>query len=89
MTYTVTKHGKEYRIPERMMLPIRRYVDEHTPFGDFLTAVFSNDFAEAVVRADSENAFALQAYAMYLYNEVPSACWGSKEKVAAWLKPHA
>jgi len=72
-------------IPRRMMEGLRRYIEGHCPVGDFLTAVLENNLSEAVGRADDENASNLAAYIGYLYNEAPSQCWGSPEKVSAWL----
>jgi len=82
------KHRYEFRnwhIPERMMDGLCRYIEEHCPVGDFLTAVLSNDLTEAVNLADDENMANLPAYVVYLYNIAPSQCWGSREKVSAWL----
>ena len=77
---------REYHIPEYMMAGITRYIEKHQPSGDFLMAVFRNDFNEACARADPVNAANLKAYMGYLNNEAPSACWGSPEKVKAWLE---
>jgi len=59
--------------------------DHKRPVGDFLTAVLHNNLTEAVARADDENIKNLPAFVGYLYNEAPSLCWGSKERVAEWL----
>ena len=77
---------RQWTIPARMMQALTRYVDDHCPVGDFLTAVLRNDLREACGRADEENLANLPAFVAYLYNEAPAACWGSAEKVAAWLK---
>jgi hypothetical protein len=66
---------------------IRRYADDHCPTGGFLEAVLSNDLAEAFRRADKDNRDAMFEIVMYCYNEIPSDCWGSPEKVRSWLKP--
>jgi hypothetical protein len=68
-----------------MLAAIRRYVDDRIPPGDFLTAVICNDLKEACGRADDENMLVLPAYVAYFYNEAPSACWGSAQKMEAWL----
>jgi hypothetical protein len=62
------------------------YINHHTPVGSFLTAVLANDLREAVGRADSRNLPLLPLYVQYLYNEAPSACWGSLERVGQWLE---
>ena len=77
---------REYYIPERMMESLERYVKDQVLPGDFLRAVISNDLTEAVGRADEENLRNLPAYIGYLYNEAPSRCWGSKERMEEWVK---
>ena len=81
-----TSHSGKYYIPARMMEGIIRYIDKRIKPGDFLTAVITNDLTEAVSRADEENMQNLPAYVNYFYNEAPSPCWGSKEKMEEWLK---
>ncbi|MCR4300672.1 MAG: hypothetical protein NUV51_03605 [Sulfuricaulis sp.] len=76
---------RDWYIPDRMMEALTRYVEQHVPTGDFLLAVLENNLSEAVGRADDENLQNLPAYVAYLYNEVPSTCHGSPEKVTAWL----
>ncbi len=90
MTGTESQNEMVYRfrdfyIPARMMSGIRRYIDDGTPTGDFLRAVIGNDLQEAVGRADDENLANLPAYIGYFYNEAPLPCWGSKEKMQAWI----
>ncbi len=65
---------------------LERYVEHRIPVGDFLTAVLSNDLATAVAHADDQNIWLIPIYMMWLFNEAPSQCHGSREKVAAWLK---
>lgn len=73
-------------IPERMMAGIRRYIDHGIEPGHFLTAVICNDLREAVARADSENVLLLREYVLFFYNDAPSQCWGSAEKMQAWMQ---
>ena len=77
---------RDYYIPERMMESLQRYIEHKVPLGGFLTAVICNDLAEACKRADEENLENLPAFVAYLYNEAPSQCWGSEEKMNAWLE---
>lgn len=76
----------QYYIPERMMGGIIRYIEDGIIPGGFLQAVVSNDLKEAVGRADEENMANLPAYVAYFYNEAPSQCWGSEEKMLRWGK---
>lgn len=64
-----------------------RYAQGGVPVGGFLYAVLTNNLFDAVGRADSENRATLKEILAYVYNEPPSPCWGSPEKVRAWLKP--
>jgi hypothetical protein len=72
-------------IPARMMIALRAYVDEGKRPGNFLQAVLSNDLAAAVASADSENLDNLPAFVDFVYNELPSAAWRSREKMEAWI----
>ena len=73
-------------IPERMLPALNRYVKHGIVPGSFLYAVLCNDLKEAVACADDENIQQLPEYVRYLYNNVPSPCWGSVERVNAWIK---
>ena len=75
---------REFYIPERMMGGIRRYIDHGIIPGDFLQAVITNDLRRACAAADDENLKNLAAFIAYFYNEAPSACWGSPEKMKRW-----
>lgn len=75
----------ENGIPGYMHDGVLQYVLNHRACGDFFMAVVSNDLKEACGRADHNNQFLLFDYVRFLYNSVPSGCWGSKEKVTKWL----
>lgn len=77
---------RSYEIPERMMGGIARYIEQGIIPGSFLTAVICNDLADAVGRADEENMANLPAYVAYFDNEAPATCWGSRERMAAWVE---
>lgn len=74
------------------MIPplIKRAIDKHAlegrPCGHFVTAVLENDLTEAVARADENSLAALYEIVIYCCNYIPSNCWGSKEKVKAWIE---
>lgn len=73
-------------IPALTIQGIKRYVEHHIPPGDFLRAVLENNLKESFGRADEYNKVALFDIVKYCYLEIPSNCWGSKEKVSAWLE---
>lgn len=69
-----------------MLDSLRLYVFEHLPPGQFLTAVLSNDLNGAIAHADDTRMAALKRIVQFVYNDLPSQCWGSKEKVDRWLR---
>ena len=73
------------QIPPHMMAALRRYLDKHSPVGDFLTAVLRNDLQGACDLADDTNIEIIPVYCAYLYNEAPGQSWGSVENHRAWL----
>lgn len=81
------KEDTFYRvIPAQLLESLERYEKEHVPTGGFLRAVLSNDLAEAALRADEYNRQILQQLIVYIHNEMPQECWGSPEKVRAWIE---
>jgi len=75
----------DYERIEHLMPSLRRYIDNRIPTGGFLEAVLSNDLREAVGRADDENMWLIPIICTWLWNDAPSACWGSPAKVSQWL----
>jgi hypothetical protein len=73
-------------LPPRMWGGIERYLAHGIPPGHFLTAILEGDLFESCSRADDENISMLSQYARFLYNCVPGGCYGSKQKVEAWIK---
>ncbi len=65
---------------------IDNYVERRIPPGGFLYAILSNNFMDAVMKADDRNINCLVDIAKYLYNDTPSDCWGSIDNVENWLK---
>ena len=80
-------HFRNWYIREDMYEAILRYEDHRIKPGDFLTAVICNDLCGAWGSADDENLANLPAFVAYFYNEAPSECWGSRERMLAWLRP--
>jgi hypothetical protein len=73
------------RIPPDTLDGLARYVNHAIEPGSFLTAVLENDLREACARADLDNMRSLVALVCFCYNNIPSAAWGSPERVEAWL----
>ncbi len=76
------------RIPDYMQEGLAAYIDQGRQPGDFLEAVLCNDLRGAVQNADSQNILVLPAYVAFLYNEAPGNCWGTHDRVDAWLEHH-
>ena len=72
-------------IPELTLGGLDRYVNNKIAPGGFLTAVLCNDLFGAFAKADNWNQAAMFDICRYIYNDLPSVCWGSKEKMEAWL----
>lgn len=81
ITYTFGR----FHIPDYMMDGINRYIHEGIKPGSFLTAIICNDLTEAVAQADANNLSDIPAFVSYFYNETPSPCWGSADKMNNWL----
>ena len=64
------------------------YISDGIPPGGFLMAILTNDLREAVGHADHINLRLIPEYVSYLWNDCPSVCWGSPEKVEGWLAHH-
>lgn len=73
-------------IPLRMHGGLIRWILDGIKPGHFLTAVIENNLSESISRGDEINIALLQNYVKFLYNDAPSNCWGSKEKVELWAQ---
>lgn len=74
------------QIGEPILKGINRFVLLHEGKGDFITAVLCNDLREAFARADHLNQKVLFQIVSYCHNQIPGNCWGSPEKVKAWIE---
>lgn len=72
-------------IPDYMQVALIKYVNNGRPVGDFLTALMSNDLRGACGNADDTNLPLIPVYNAWLYNRAPGGCYGSPEKVRAWI----
>lgn len=72
-------------VPPHMQGGISRYLEQGIPGGSFQTAVFSNDFLGACIRADDNNKRHLASYGEFL-QYCPHGSYGSKSAVVAWEK---
>ena len=91
ITYDLARIFADNPLDPRLIHPstldaLERYVEHGIPPGDFLQAVLSNDLVDAVQRADANNQRALLALVQYVYNEVPSDCYGNREVIEARIR---
>lgn len=68
---------------------VKLYIENRIEPGSFLCALMENDLKEACARADDVNRHMLFEIVNWFYNEAPSTCWGSREKVKRWLEDAA
>jgi hypothetical protein len=65
---------------------LNRYFNDHIETGGFLRSVLENDLRGACARAaDVGTRWALFELVTYIELMAPAECWGSPEKVKAWL----
>lgn len=69
-----------------MAQAVEYYIENGIQPGGFLSAVLSNDFIEAVGRADEENSNNLREWGVFLYNHLPVESYGSTENYTNWIK---
>lgn len=72
-------------LPSGLRGGAQRYIEHGILPGEFLTAVLCNDLREAFAYADDANREQLYEIVRFFWNEAPSACWGSTEKMDKWL----
>lgn len=73
-------------LPEHMWGGMKRYLENGIMPGSFLTAVLLNDLKGALGQADHINRNRLHDIVTFLYNYAPGTCWGSPDKVNAWVE---
>ena len=73
------------KLPEHMRAGAEGYVERGEEPGGFLFAVLCNNLVDAFGKADETNFARLSDWAEWLWNEAPSTCWGSKERVNDWI----
>lgn len=78
-------HPYNQQVPPEIIESLERYVNDKLQTGSFLHAVLENNLTEALGRADHKNIVCIWAIMNYVYNELPSVCWGNPDKVKAWL----
>ena len=73
-------------LPESLQESLNAYADTGRPTGGFLEACIDNDLRAAVLHADETSFAAIPAIVGFLYNEMPSGCWGKQGAFSAWVE---
>ena len=76
----------ELQMPLGAVETLERYRDRGIPTGSCFEAILSNDLQESFARADIHTRAAMFHIVSWIYNYMPSAAHGSRERVAEWLK---
>jgi hypothetical protein len=71
-------------VPPIVKHALDAWAESAQPPGQFCIAVLENKLQEAYARADDACLANMHAIVLYVYNELPSGCWGDPEKVKAW-----
>jgi hypothetical protein len=72
------------KIPSHLLQALVHWGQKECCTGDFLAAVLSNDLMGAIGRADEHSLAAIRYITMFVYNELPRDCHGSKDRVKQW-----
>ena len=75
----------ETGVPAHIRNGLIEYIVRRRMPGGFLTAVLENNLTQACFRADALNIHSLRPIVGFLYNYSPGVCWGSPDKVKAWV----
>lgn len=74
-----------FRSYEAAIESIDLYISHRAHPGSQTMAMLENDLREAFGCADDIRRTVIFSILNYLWNDVDFRCWGSKERVAAWL----
>lgn len=78
-------HLDDPDVPKHMINGIRTYLEHGIPPGSFLRAFLEGDLFKAAMHADQTNQIALFILARWVLSYMPIACYGSPERVEAWV----
>lgn len=76
-------------VPTRTLLGLTNFSKAGLEPGDFLYAVLTKDYERMLALGDAENLEKLPAIMSFCVNMIPAGCWGSREKVDAWVRRFA
>ena len=82
----VVARALEVGVPEHLVSGLALYLIKGIEPGGFMMAVLQNDLMGAFSRADINSRAGLWELVMFLYNDAPRNCYGSREVIEAWMK---
>ena len=85
----VTERLESQKFPHSVSHTIELYLFSQYDPGKGLKAILSNDLFDAVSYCDDMTIENLAKIVRFFHNYTPSFCWGTKEKVDAWLDGEA
>ncbi len=71
-------------IPPMVLRALLRHWRRGMETGRFVRSCLENELVSAIGRADEDSFRAIREIVMFLYNDLPTAAWGSQENVEAW-----
>lgn len=71
-------------LPQCKRAAIDQYVEDGTDPGHFLGACLANDLQGAYGHADNWGLELIPVIVKYIYNRIPSFCWGDWDTVKNW-----
>ena len=74
-----------YKIPDRTLGSLERYVNHKICPGSFLKSVLENKLDSSIANADSENKEGLSQLVVFIHSQIPGECWGNEKAVERWL----
>lgn len=75
----------EAGVPRHLIPGLMDYIHNGVPTGSFLNAVLTNNLRMSVLNADNESRKGIVELVQFMWGEAPAKCWGSEERVRAWL----
>lgn len=77
-----------YSLPDWFLPAVLHWL-EHGEAAGVLLYMLRNDFVQAICAARQELVPMLRGCGLFIYNDLPVDCWGSREKMDAWMNMDA
>lgn len=80
------KSNKIYKLEDNAIEKFDNFYKKGIVDSKFFWALFCNDFIGVIRFANAFQLIHLPAYAVYLHDNIPHICWGTKNRVERWIK---